>query len=135
NQRLDDIFAKVEAHVRRHAPEVEVVRQGGMQPSKTPIDSPFTAPIQQAIEAAQGVAPLLVPAMGGSLPDYVWTELLGAPAFVVPYANADEANHAPNENIEVERFIAGIKTGAAILLQLGALHQPAPAPAPSGPEF
>jgi acetylornithine deacetylase/succinyl-diaminopimelate desuccinylase-like protein len=135
NQRLDDIFAKVEAHVRRHAPEVEVVRQGGMQPSKTPLDSPFAAPIQQAIEAAQGVAPLLVPAMGGSLPGYVWTELLGAPAFVVPYANADEANHAPNENIEVERFIAGIKTGAAILLQLGALHQPAPYPTPAGSEF
>ena len=41
------------------------------------------------------------------------------PAFGVPYANADEANHAPNENLEVERFFAGIRTGAAMLAYLG----------------
>jgi hypothetical protein len=39
----------------------------------------------------------------------------------VPYANADEANHAPNENLEVERFITGIKTGVAMLTYLGAM--------------
>ncbi|HSH77510.1 MAG TPA: hypothetical protein VLA19_03145, partial [Herpetosiphonaceae bacterium] len=64
---------------------------------------------------------LLVPAMGGSLPDYVFTKLLRVPAFVVPYANADEANHAPNENLEIERFVMGIKTGAAMLAELGAM--------------
>ena len=50
----------------------------------------------------------MIPAMGGSLPDYVFTKILGIPAFTVPYANADEANHAPNENLELERFIRGI---------------------------
>jgi hypothetical protein len=54
--------------------------------------------------------PLLVPALGGSLPDYVFTKILGIPAFTVPYA--DESNHAPNENLEVERFFRGIKTGS-----------------------
>jgi acetylornithine deacetylase/succinyl-diaminopimelate desuccinylase-like protein len=128
-QRADDIFAKVVAHVRRHAPGaggpeppgVEVVHQGAMEPSKTPLDSPFVEPLLRAITLAQGEAPLLVPALGGSLPDRVWTKILGVPAFVVPYANADEANHAPNENIEVERFFMGIKTGAAMLSFLGAM--------------
>jgi len=41
------------------------------------------------------------------------------PALVVPYANHDESNHAPNENIEVARFLAGIKTGIAVLTELG----------------
>jgi hypothetical protein len=41
------------------------------------------------------------------------------PAFGTPYANADEANHAPNENLEIERFIKGIKSGAAVLTYLG----------------
>jgi acetylornithine deacetylase/succinyl-diaminopimelate desuccinylase-like protein len=118
-QGVDEIFAKVEAHVRRHGPEVEVIRQGGMEPSKTPLDSPFADPIRAGITAAQGEEPLLLPAMGGSLPDYVWTKILGVPAFVVPYANADEANHAPNENLEIERFFMGIKTGAAMLAHLG----------------
>ncbi len=117
-QTPEEIFAKVEAHVQQHAPAVEVVRQGSMAPSKTPLDSPFTPALVAALTQAQGVTPLLIPSMGGSLPDYVFTKILGIPAFVIPYANADEANHAPNENLEIERFIAGIKTGAALLTHL-----------------
>jgi acetylornithine deacetylase/succinyl-diaminopimelate desuccinylase-like protein len=89
-----------------------------MEPSKTPLNSPYAEPIARGIELATGATPLRVPAMGGSLPEYVWTQILGVPAFVVPYANHDEQNHAPNENIEVERFITGIKIGAALLTQL-----------------
>ncbi len=122
-QSVEEIFAKLAAHVKRHAPGVELVRQGSMEPSKTPLDSPFAAPIRQAITAAQGAEPLLMPAMGGSLPDYVFTKILGIPAFVVPYANADEANHAPNENLEIERFFMGIKTGVAMLTYLGDLRK------------
>jgi acetylornithine deacetylase/succinyl-diaminopimelate desuccinylase-like protein len=121
-QTPEEIFAKLAAHVHRHAPDVELIRQGSMAPSKTPLTSPFAQPLLQAVSAAQGVAPLIVPAMGGSLPDYVFTKILGVPAFVIPYANADEANHAPNENLELDRFILGIKTGASILVHLGALH-------------
>jgi len=120
-QSRDDIFAKVEGHVRRHAPDVEFVPLGGMEPSKTPIESPFAEPIRQAIVDAQGEEPLLVPAMGGTLPDYVFTKILGIPSFVVPYANFDEANHAPNENLDVERFFSGIRTGAAMLYRLGTM--------------
>jgi acetylornithine deacetylase/succinyl-diaminopimelate desuccinylase-like protein len=74
--------------------------------------------------------------MGGSLPDYVFTKILGLPAFGTPYANADEANHAPNENIEIELFHAGIRTGAALLDRLGRMERPscsadAPQPATS----
>ena len=90
-----------------------------MEPSKTPLDSPYTEVIRAALRAGRGEEPLLVPAMGGSLPDYVFTKILGVPAFVTPYANADEANHAPNENLEVARFVDGIKTGAALLTGLG----------------
>ena len=69
--------------------------------------------------AAQGEEPLLVPALGGSLPDYVFTKTLGVPALGVPYANADESNHAPNENLEIARFYSGIRTGAAMLTEIG----------------
>ena len=111
----------MEAHVKRHAPDVEFIRQHGMEPSKTPLDSPFAEPIFRAIAAAKEEEPLIVPAMGGSLPNYVFTKIMKLPTFVVPYANFDEANHAPNENIEVERFINGIKTGAAMLISLGSV--------------
>lgn len=124
NMRIEDAFAKIEAHIKKHAArelcgcEVQLIRQGGMEPSRTPVDSPFAAPIVRGMTLAQGEAPLLVPSVGGSLPDYVFTQILGVPAFVTPYANADEANHAPNENMEIWRFITGIKTGAAVLQEI-----------------
>jgi acetylornithine deacetylase/succinyl-diaminopimelate desuccinylase-like protein len=120
NQAADEIFAKVEAHVRHHAPDVTVIRQGSMDPSKTPLESPYAEPIRRGIVAAQVEEPLLVPSLGGSLPNYVFTGTLGIPAFNIPYANADQANHAPNENLEIERFFQGIKTGAAVLTYLAA---------------
>tara|TARA_B110000211_G_scaffold227683_1_gene282860 strand:- start:342 stop:1691 length:1350 start_codon:yes stop_codon:yes gene_type:complete len=115
----DHVFDRIEAHVARHAPTVEVVRHNGMLPSKTPLDSPYAKLIARAIKLARGVDPLIYPTVGGSLPDYVFTKILNKPAFVVPYANADEANHAPNENLEVVRFIDGVKIGAALLDELG----------------
>jgi acetylornithine deacetylase/succinyl-diaminopimelate desuccinylase-like protein len=119
-QDTADILKKVEAHVRRYAPEVEVISHGaGMQPSKTPVTSPYMAPLRQAMLAAQGVEPLVYPAGFGSLPGYAFTDILGIDAFVTPYGNADEANHAPNENLKLDCFFNGIRTGAALLDSLG----------------
>lgn len=122
-QDPEDILRKIAAHVAKHAPEVEfVATEAGMQPSKTPIASRFTAPLRRAFVAAQGVEPLLVPAGFGSLPNYVFTKILGIPAFVTPYANPDEANHAPNENLTLDCFHEGVRTGAALLHELGQMQ-------------
>ena len=118
DQRTDDIFAKFEEHVARHAPEVEVIRLGSMEPSFTPLEHPYAAVVRQAVATGFGGAPVDVPLLGGSLPDAVFTQILGLPSFLVPYANADERNHAPNENIALDRFFAGIRTAAALFAGL-----------------
>jgi acetylornithine deacetylase/succinyl-diaminopimelate desuccinylase-like protein len=118
-QRTDQVFDLVARHVARHAPGVQVIRTNSMEPSKTPITSPYTTLIAGAVEQAHGRAPLLYPSLGGSLPNDVFTGTLGLPAFVVPYANADQCNHAPNENLRIDCFLAGIRTGAALLAALG----------------
>jgi acetylornithine deacetylase/succinyl-diaminopimelate desuccinylase-like protein len=124
-QDPQDILRKIAAHVAKNAPEVEfVAAEMGMEPSKTPIASPFTAPLRRAFVAAQGVEPLLIPAGFGSLPGYVFTRILGIPAFVTPYANPDEANHAPNENLTLDCFYSGLRTGAALLHELGEYRAP-----------
>jgi acetylornithine deacetylase/succinyl-diaminopimelate desuccinylase-like protein len=124
-QDPEDILRKIARHVAEHAPEVEFIAADmGMQPSKTPIASPFTAVLRRAFVAAQGVEPLLIPAGFGSLPGYVFTKILGIPAFVTPYANPDEANHAPNENLTLDCFYSGLRTGAALLHELGRSQAP-----------
>ncbi|MEM7520501.1 MAG: M20/M25/M40 family metallo-hydrolase [Pseudomonadota bacterium] len=121
----EQAIACVRAHVEKHAPngEVEViVSSSGMLPSRTPLDSPFAPAVVDAVRTARGVEPYQYPSVGGSLPDYAFTKTLGLPAFVTPYANADEANHAPNENLEVSLFHDGIRTGAALLDRLGRMQ-------------
>ena len=115
----EHVYACVKAHVAKHAPEVEVIAYSAMLPSRTPLDDPWGKLIQEAIVEARNEQPLVYPSAGGSLPDYVFTKVLGVPAFVMPYANADEANHAPNENMEIDLFLQGIRTGAALLDRLG----------------
>ena len=118
DQRSEVIYEKIVKHIRQHAPEVEVHHQGAMEPSATPLDHPFAEPVRRAVARGFGKEPIDLPALGGSLPDAIWTRGLGLPSFLVPYCNSDERNHAPNENMEVERYFAGIRTAACLLAEL-----------------
>ncbi|MGD8190683.1 M20/M25/M40 family metallo-hydrolase [Brevibacillus ginsengisoli] len=119
DQEPDDIFEKFCAHVKKHAPDIEVIHQGDMKPSRTPADLEIVKVVVQAVLDAYSQEPLLVPGVGGSLPDYVWTQILGVPSVMVPYANADEANHAPNENMVVDLFYKGIACTCHVIHRLG----------------
>ncbi|MBA2529882.1 MAG: M20/M25/M40 family metallo-hydrolase [Euzebyales bacterium] len=122
DQDPDGVFAAVAAHVAARAPGVEVTRVGAMPPSRTPVDNPYTQAVVGALTDVWGREPLVLPSLGGTLPDYVFTRLLGLPSLLVPYANADQANHAPNENLELERFYTGIRTCAAVLQRIAAVR-------------
>lgn len=114
-----DIFQKLCAHVKRYAPSIDVLHQGDMRPSRTSAELEIVKVVVEAVRDAYSIDPLLVPGVGGSLPDYVWTQILGVPSVMVPYANADEANHAPNENMVVALFYKGISCTCHVLHQLG----------------
>ncbi len=85
-----------------------------MDPSRTPIESPYVQIVSRAVERVTGERPYISPSSGGSLPDYAFTRDLGLPLVKVPYANVDEANHAPNENLELAKFYAGVKISASV---------------------
>lgn len=119
DQRSEDIFSKLSAHVASHAPGVSIRRLGAMEPSRTSPDLEVSRQVVDAVTQAHGVDPVISPSLGGSLPDYVWTSILGIPSALVPYANPDENNHAPNENLKVDDFFAGIRTSANVLDTLG----------------
>jgi acetylornithine deacetylase/succinyl-diaminopimelate desuccinylase-like protein len=121
DQTPEDIFRLLQRHVHAHAPGIELVWLGDMQPSRTPIDNPYTRTVLAAVGEATGEEPYVVPSLGGSLPDYVFTRILGIPSLLVPYANPDQNNHAPNENFELARFIGGIRTCATVLQRMSRL--------------
>jgi len=42
---------------------------------------------------------------------------LNRPAIYVPMVNSDNNQHAANENLRLDNYVEGIKTGVAILTQ------------------
>lgn len=121
-QRSRDVIAAIRAHVAAHDPDVEVIAGMAMEPQRTLPETPYTQAILRGARAGLGEEPLLVPALGGSLPLAGFASTLDIPCYGLPLANADERNHAPNENMEVDRFLLGIRGAAGVLLALnGAL--------------
>lgn len=118
NQDPVKIFEAICAHVKKHAPLVDVRHHGYMYPSRTSSEYPLVQAVIGAVETAYRQPPVLQPSLGGSLPDAVWTKTLGTPSVIVPYANSDEANHSPNENMNVDLFPKGILCTCSVLAKI-----------------
>lgn len=118
DQDPDEVFGRLERHVAEHDEGIEIKKLGSMKPSRTPLDNPFSSVIADAMKSATKKEPIIYPSLGASLPDYIFTRILGIPSFITPYANHDESNHAPNENLKIENFILGVKCCASILTHL-----------------
>jgi acetylornithine deacetylase/succinyl-diaminopimelate desuccinylase-like protein len=119
DQEPEAIEGVLRAFLAERFPDVTYVGHGHMRPSRTALDHPAIAAVADALGRAHGRAALVQPALGGSLPDYVFTRTLGLASLIVPYANADERNHAPNENMRVDLFLRGIIATTEILFALG----------------
>ncbi|MDH5804014.1 MAG: peptidase M20, partial [Gemmatimonadota bacterium] len=55
------------------------------------------------------------PALGGSLPLYLFTQVMERPALITPIANHDDNQHAANENLRIANLWYGIDLYAALL--------------------
>jgi acetylornithine deacetylase/succinyl-diaminopimelate desuccinylase-like protein len=87
-------------------------------PLFTPFELPWTDIIADAIRRGYGEEPLKIPLAGGSLPLQPLYEVTEKPIYIIPYAQPDENNHAPNENMMVDWFENGIKTCINLLHKL-----------------
>lgn len=122
DQEPEAMLAAIRAHLAAGGfDDIEVIGVQAVPPSRTPVDHAVVAPVRAALERTWEGAPIVVPSMGGTLPDFVFTRDLGIPSLFVPYANPDECNHAPNENMLVDAFRRGICTTAALMDELSRL--------------
>lgn len=115
------MFERFRRHVESHVSEavdVEVIKMGTMLPQRTPLDHPIRTPVMDAVAEGWGVDPILKPTLGGSLPTAAFARSLGTPVVIVPYANSDENNHSPDENLALDCFENGIRTTVALVEHL-----------------
>ena len=120
-QDPDAVFAAIRkfAHDRGYH-GIEIRNMKATPASRTPLDHPMAAVVKDAVEKGFGKKVLVVPSLGGTTPDFVFTRLLGLPSIVVPLAPYDENNHAPNESTKVSLYLAGVRSGLHLLEALAA---------------
>jgi len=142
NQRWDKVYRRVIDHIRAQGftvlesledplPDdlrgraVRVVDRGGYDPAKTSLDLPISREIIAVIERAHRSEPaVLMPTAGGSVPIWAFTDILKLPTLLVPYANANNRQHSPNEHLRLDHLFQGARTTAQLLAELGQIASP-----------
>ena len=112
----DDIVPALERHLRRAGfPSVTVTRSkdGFFPATRLDPDHPWVRWAEASIERTAGAKPAILPNLGGSLPNDVFSETLGLPTVWVPHSYASCSQHAPDEHLlaSVARDALRLMTG------------------------
>lgn len=90
-------------------------KSGGTNAQRTPLDAPIAQAVVAAVQSTVEYPVVLLPSLGGTLPLIVIEEMLGTKLLTVPIVNADNNQHAENENVQVQFLWDGIETYAALM--------------------
>jgi len=99
---------------RAHRRIAKIVRSSGYPAARTAMDDPQAAGVIDAARNVAGDDLILMPSLGGSLPLYLFNDLLHSPVVIVPIANHDDNQHAPDENLRLANLWYGIDLMAAL---------------------
>ncbi|MEQ9403342.1 MAG: M20/M25/M40 family metallo-hydrolase [Cyclobacteriaceae bacterium] len=112
-------------HIVREEPDQEtrlkypkiamITRSGGYPAARTSMDVPVVQQVVKRTKEITGDDLVLLPSLGGSLPLYLFTDVLQKPAIIVPIANHDNNQHAADENLRIENLWYGIKLMSALM--------------------
>ncbi len=100
----------------KYANLIKVEVKHGYNAQRTPMDLPVSKSVQAAVQSTTKEPLVLIPTMGGSLPLYLFEEILESKVITVPIVNYDNNQHAENENVRISYLWEGIETIAAIML-------------------
>lgn len=115
----DNIIPALKTHLARAGfGEVQVLpphpaNTGGFIASQTDMDHPWSKWVRGSIERTTGEPPAVIPSMGGSIGNDIFTDILGLPAIWVPHSYAACSQHAPDEHLlaSVSRDALELMTG------------------------
>jgi acetylornithine deacetylase/succinyl-diaminopimelate desuccinylase-like protein len=101
-------FVKVESPVAEASPATR------LDP-----DHPWVRFVARSIEASTGLAPHVLPNIGGTLPNDVFADTLGLPTIWIPHSYRGCAQHAPNEHLPVALARQALGLMAGLYWDLG----------------
>jgi acetylornithine deacetylase/succinyl-diaminopimelate desuccinylase-like protein len=93
--------------------------EGGYPATRAAMGAPASRAVLQSVESALGTPVIAMPTLGGSLPMYMFEQVLKAPLIVLPIVNHDNSQHAANENLRLQNLWDGMVVYAGIMADLG----------------
>ena len=99
---VDDILPALRRHLDREGfGKVKIVAhsRNSFPATRLDPDHPMVRFATASIEKSVGVAPDILPNLGGSLPNDCFADVLGLPTIWVPHSYAGCSQHAPNEHV------------------------------------
>jgi acetylornithine deacetylase/succinyl-diaminopimelate desuccinylase-like protein len=100
---------------RQHARVIKVSWGPGYKAARVAMDDPAVQPVVKAMEQAVGSPVIKMPLLGGSVPMYLFNDMLKTPVVGLPIANHDNNQHGANENLRLQNLWDGIEVFAGIL--------------------
>jgi acetylornithine deacetylase/succinyl-diaminopimelate desuccinylase-like protein len=98
--KVEKIAEVIRAHLRTKGfPMVEVTAAQRFAASRTDFDNRWVGWAADSIRQTTGKAPAVLPNFGGSLPNDVFSDVLGLPTIWVPHSYPGCSQHAPDEHI------------------------------------
>ena len=98
---------------RQRYPRIATVRAtSGYNAERTSLDDPLALSVAAAVKPHGAI---VLPSLGGSLPLYIFREVLGAPTVTVSLANHDNNQHAEDENLRLGNLWRAIDVAAAVM--------------------
>lgn len=92
-----------------------IVAKPGYNAQRTPMSLPIAQNVIKAVQSTVNHDVVLQPSMGGSLPLYLFEQILNTPTISVPIANHDNNQHAENENLRIQNLWDGLETYVALM--------------------
>ena len=106
-------FDRIE--IREAPPE----NAGDFASTRTDPGNPWAAWAARSLEATTGTKPAVIPQLGGSICNDLFTDTLGLPTIWIPHSYASCSQHAPNEHILLSEAREAIGIMAGIYWDLG----------------
>ena len=98
----------------------------GFAASRTELDAPWAGWTRAALERATGEDPAVIPQMGGSICNEVFTDVLGIPAIWIPHSYRGCSQHAPDEHVLLPQCRESLQIMAGLYWDLGDPEVPHP---------
>ena len=85
--------------------------------ARTDMQSPVGEWLYRSYKATYGEEPVRIRMMGGTVPTGAAVEALKVPFVIVPLVNADNNQHAANENLRMGNYVSGVRTVYGLMTQ------------------